>query len=102
MFSDVIIVNRKVSVKKKRRTGLYTFGAFMCVSLGVVSLMSAFLLIIIAAMTGSGFDGVEVILIVASFTLVGIGAHCLDLLDKSRRDQKIENYKFCTKDKKSF
>lgn len=107
MVTDAIIVNRKVlnrkvSVKKKYGTALHSFGAAVFIGAGTVAMMSALILIVLAAATASSFDGVEVILIVASFIFFGLGTHCLDLIEKTRRSQKIENYKFCQTNKKSY
>lgn len=99
---DTIIVNRRVLVNKKRGTFFYSFAAAIGIATGVISMIAALLLICISAVTGEGFSGAEVVLIVASFVLCFVGAHCLDSFDKRRKLQKRESINFRRSNEKIY
>ena len=55
---------------------------------GVLLMISGLILSVIKYFNKENFHGWEVIILAASFPLLVIGAHCLDLIDKGKKSKK--------------
>lgn len=63
---------------------LKKFGATSGLSLGLILLVTGIILSVFAFFEKTNFDNAELIMIVTSFVFLGLGAHCLDLLEKGK------------------
>lgn len=74
---------------KKSPAGHYTplkkLGAAGSMLLGLILLVAGVILSALAFFEKADFDRSEIIMLAASFVFLGLGAHCLDLLDKERK-----------------
>lgn len=60
-------------------------GAVCGLLFGLILLVTGASLSIFAYLAGINFDKIEVVLIVTSFVLFGLGAHCLDSLEAKKK-----------------
>lgn len=58
------------------------------ICLGFILLVTGVFLISFAFVEKTNFDNAELFLIVSSFLLFGLGAHCLDLLEEEKRSKR--------------
>ncbi len=55
---------------------------------GSISFATGVALSILASFERINFDNTEIILLTSAFALLGLGAHCLDLLEKERKTNR--------------
>lgn len=67
---------------------LKKFGATSGLLLGLILLVGGIMLSIFAFFEKINFDNIELIMIVSSFVLLSLGAHCLDLLEKDEKAKR--------------
>ena len=67
---------------------LKKFGATSGLSLGLIILAAGIILSFFAFFEKTNFDNAELLLIVTSFVFLGLGAHCLDLLEKEKKAKR--------------
>ena len=84
------IINYRINESTKRNTysSLVKLGAVGGLLFGLVLLVAGIVLSALAFFENVNFNNTEVIMIALSFTLLGLGAHCLDLLEKDRKSRR--------------
>ncbi len=65
-----------------------SYGATISFSLGLAFLLTGIILTIFAFFEKTSFDKTEIALIISSFVLFGLGAHCLDLLEMEKKAKR--------------
>ena len=82
---NAIIKNKAKDSANTYSTILKKSVASVGLFLGFILLITGVFLIVFAFFEKTNFDNAELLLILASFVLFGLGAHCLDLLEKEKR-----------------
>ena len=84
------MINYRINESTKSNTyiSLVKLGAVSGLLIGIVLLAAGIVLSALAFFENVNFNNTEVIMIVSSFTLLGFGAHWLDLLEKDRKARR--------------
>lgn len=91
MITETVRANENF-LNEKTTVFFYTIAAYGAMTLGIILMLTALALIILAAFTTSNFNSVEVVLIMSAFILLGIGAHFMDSIEKINKARRRQFY----------
>ena len=90
MYQMVIKENINSVKDSKRKTYhfLIVTGTFVGLIGGILLMLTGLILATEVFVAKINFHSIEVVFLVLSFIFLGIGTHCLDLMDKKRRTKR--------------